>query len=144
MTAVLPDFPDAELLAMAVLEQLDGLEPDEIGTRTPTDLDEQSSFLRVWRSGGGDDGVTDRPVMAFTAYAPTRPLAWKLARRAQQLLLAAGGTAHSYTEPDQTDPVTALIDRVVTFTGPLEDPDRNPDLRQATTYVVMEFRRPRR
>lgn len=129
----LDPFPDVELMCR---EMLTDLAPT--GVETPSDLGEDGAYIRAVRTGGADDGITDRPIVGITTYAPTRAASWALTRELQQRLLAAGGTVVQVGD----EPV--LIDRVMTFTGPLENPDQNPNVRAVPTYFVIEFRRPRR
>jgi hypothetical protein len=125
----LAPFPDVEVLMKALLDDL-----AETGTRTPEDLGpDVPPYIRAVRSGGGDDGITDSPIVALTTYAPSRHVSWQLNRQAQQRVLAAPAT--------KVDGV--LIDAASTYTGPIESPDQNPDERVVTTYLVVEYRRPR-
>ena len=130
---VLPEYPDAEAVMVALLSDL-----CDTGTRTPQDLGEAGPYIRAIRTGGGDDGITDRPIIGVTTYAPTRAASWALTRAIQQRIIAVGGTAV------QVDAAPVLIDRAGTYTGPLENPDQNPNVRAVPTYYVLEFRRPRR
>lgn len=125
----LAPYPDVEVLMKALL---DGLA--ETGTRTPEDLGADAPpYIRAVRAGGADDGITDSPIVALTTYAPSRHASWELNRAAQQRVLAARATSVG----------GVLIDDADTYTGPIESPDQNPDERVVTTYLVVEYRRPR-
>lgn len=133
MNAPLAPFPDAELVALDLLEPLagDGL------TVTHTDMDLSAPTIQVQRTGGTDDGVTDRPVLQVTAYGATRQQAWDLFRSAQQVVLASPGTAVS------GDYVTGvLIDRARTVVAGRQLPYENPDLRTVVGELGLDFRRP--
>lgn len=135
----LAPFPDAEALGPVLLAELgapvDVETPPELGEADPRDT--RDVALPLWitwiRSGGGDDGVTDRPVMELTTYAPTRRESMTLHRAAQARVLASGCTA----------PGGVLIDTADTYTGPLEQRDQNPDLRVIRSYYELALRRPR-
>ncbi len=85
----------------------------------------------VHRTGGGDDGVTDHPVVEVSTYGPNRGSAWLLARQAQQVILAARDTDVNGVGVDNTD----------TFTGAQELPDLDPDDRKVTLTYVLQMRR---
>lgn len=92
--------------------------------------DGQPLFV-VHRTGGSDDGVTDRPVLEVNAYGPNRSEAWNLARTAQQTILAAA----------DSDVNGVGVDNAETFTGAQEIPDLDPDDRKVTLSYVLSFRR---
>lgn len=125
----LAPYPDVEVLMKALLDDL-----ADTGTRTPETLGaDDAPFIRAVRAGGADDGITDRPVVALTTFASSRHASWQLNRAAQQRVLAARATKVG----------GVLIDDAYTYTGPIEVPDLNPDERVVTTYLVVEYRRPR-
>lgn len=138
--AELAPFPDVEALGPHILDGIgapvDVETPPELGER---DLyDTRDVALPLWitfiRAGGGDDGVTDLPLIELTTYGPTRRASMDLTRAAAARVLASGLTA-----PDGT----TLIDSADTYTGPVEQRDQNPDLRVIRTYYTLALRRPR-
>lgn len=125
----LDPFPDVEVVLVAMLTDL-----APTGTRTPEDLGAGTPrFISVVRAGGGDDGITDRPVVAVTTFGTDRQDSWELTRAVQQRVLAAPATQVA----------GVLIDKTSTFTGPIEVPDQNTDVRVVPTYYQIEYRRPR-
>lgn len=128
MSIVLPLYPDAEAVMCDLLDTLDPAVPAV--TFIDPAWDGQRQFV-VQRTGGSDDGVTDRPVLQVDALGPNRSTAWLLARQAQQLILAARDTDVNGVGIDNTD----------TFTGAQEIPDLDPDDRKVTLSYTLEFRR---
>jgi hypothetical protein len=129
----LAPFPDAELVALDLLEPLAG----QGLTVTHTDEDLAAPTIQVQRTGGPDDGITDRPVLQVTTYGATRQQAWDLFRSAQQIILAAGGSAVT------GDYVTnVLIDYTGTVSAGRQLPYENPDLRTVVGEFRLDFRRP--
>lgn len=126
MTQLLPFFPDVELV---LFEMLGDIAPTDV--RTPAVID--GPQIRVLRTGGTDDGVTDSPVVAVTTYATTRADSTLLARECARRIEAARATMVG----------DVLIDYAAVYTGPIETPDQNPDIRVITTYYVIEYRRTR-
>ncbi|GEL19360.1 phage tail termination protein [Pseudonocardia asaccharolytica] len=129
----LPPFPDAELLLLDLLEPIAG----DGTTVTHTDTDLAAPCVQVMRTGGRDDGVTDRARMQITCYGADRRAAWELSARVAQVVLAAGGTAVT------GDYVTnVLIDSTATIIAGRELGQRNPDLRIVISEFWVSFRRP--
>lgn len=122
----LPAFPDAELLMVDLLAPL-GV---DVGVETPASF---VRFVRALRTGGTDDGITDSPILGVTTYAPTRAESQLLTR----------GVARLIAEAAATEVAGTLIDYTSVYTGPIEQPDQNPDIRAVTTYYVIEYRRPK-
>ncbi|WP_455550660.1 phage tail termination protein [Amycolatopsis lurida] len=77
---VMPPFPDAETVLLALLEPL-----APTVTATPADL--TPPLIRVQRVGGSDDGITDHPRMEIACYGKDRAQAWQLAEHCRQLVL---------------------------------------------------------
>jgi hypothetical protein len=128
VTELLAAFPDveADVLPMA----LAGIQDATVGTETPADF---VRYIRALRTGGTDDGITDSPICAVTTYAPTRAESVAMSAEAGRRIRALAAT----------DVGGVLIDYTSVYTGPLEQPDLNPDIRAVTTYYVIEYRRPR-
>ncbi len=104
---------------------------------THTDDDLTAPTVQVQRTGGSDDGITDRPRIQVTCYGATRAQAWTLAEQSRQLILAAAGTAVSGQY------VTGvLIDSTRTVTPGQQLPERNPDLRVVGAAYELAMRRP--
>lgn len=126
MVEQLPQYPDAEVVVMALLESL-----APTVTSTPDTL--TGPLIRVQRIGGADDGITDRPRIEVACYAPTRTAAHTLQQQCQQLILAARCTVVA----------GCLIDRTTTDTGPIQPPRYpNQDVRWVPAIYRMEWRRP--
>jgi hypothetical protein len=62
---VLPPFPDAETVLLALLEPL-----AQTVTATPADL--VAPLIRVQRVGGSDDGIIDYPRRGIACYGKDR------------------------------------------------------------------------
>lgn len=77
---VLPPFPDAETVVMALLEHI-----APTVTATPAVL--TPPLIRVQRVGGSDDGITDHPRIEIACYGKNRAQAWQLAEQCRQLVL---------------------------------------------------------
>ncbi len=130
MSRVLAPFPDAELVVMDLLST--------IGTTVAaTGEDITGPTILIQRVGGSDDGVTDRPVIQVVCLAPDRHQAWGMARQAQQVILACGGTV--VTGEFVTD---VLIDSARTVTPPDQVPDKNNALRPVAAQYRLGLRRP--
>jgi hypothetical protein len=109
--AIALTFPDAE---RAVCDLLAGL--GSAGTETRPSLQGTLSYLRVTRTGGSDDGITDISTVSVDVFAASAGQAKAVAEQARQLLtgriglLPARATAHG------------VVDRVTTITGPARLP----------------------
>lgn len=128
MTDLLAAFPDVEAEVLPVV--LAGIQGATVGTETPASFDR---YIRALRTGGTDDGITDSPIVAVTTYAPSRAESMAMTAEAARRIRAAAATTAG----------GVLIDYTSVYTGPLEQPDQNPDIRAVTTYYVIEYRRPR-
>ena len=128
----LAPFPDVELLGPPLLGDIAHTDVD-----TPAELGEPDTDLPEWitfiRTGGGDDGITDRPIVEVTTYAPHRSRSSAISRAAAARILAAGCTRVG----------GVLIDTTGTYTGPLDQRDQNPDIRVIRSYYQFDLRRPR-
>lgn len=107
----LTDFPDIEAELIALLGAIEGV--IGAGTVTPSSLGADGSmpFVRVQRTGGGDNLITDSAKVSIDAFGATRSDAYLLAEQIRQLLL--------------TNPIVlegCVIDHVSTGTGPVDIP----------------------
>lgn len=115
-------FPDVEAVLVAALESF-----GTVDTVTPSDLQEQLPFIRVVRSGGPDDHVSDYPVVDLDVFGATRAQAWDLAAEIRDHLRFA----HAIRE----------FDRVGTEVGPRELPWGDPGIRRiGATYRIVTRR----
>lgn len=77
-------------------------------TDVPGDVEALPGFVQVSRGPGGDDGITDSPLLDLNIFSPTRAAAGDLAEQVRQVMhSAAGSSAGGH-----------LIDTVTTATGP--------------------------
>ena len=121
---MLSPFPDAEAVV------IDLLEPVAPGyTELPHDFDPDA--IRVTRTGGSDDGVTDYALVEVTSFGSSRARAWQMDGEVRQLVLAAGGTAVN----------GVLVDYTRTATPSQQLPDPRDDLRVVTSSYRLAFRR---
>ncbi|PKW15928.1 tail completion protein gp17 [Saccharopolyspora spinosa] len=127
MGLVLPPFPDAETVVMALLEPL-----ASTVTATPATL--VPPLIRVNRVGGSDDGITDHPRMEIACYGQDREQAWQLAEQCRQAILGSPRTvAHG-----------VLIDNARTDNPPTQTPyAHTEDIRRVLGYFRLSWRRPR-
>lgn len=124
-----PDFPDAELVALDLFEDLGWCctaLPD------PEQWPSLSPIIAVNRIGGGVDatGITDRALIAVVVVDSTRPRAWATAREVRKRVLSAGCTEVG----------GVLIDTTDEETGTAQDPDLSPDNRFVEQTFWMSFR----
>lgn len=122
---LLAAFPDAELVVMALLDDL-----ASNGTTEPLEI--SGAFVRIQRVGGSDDGVTDRARVEVLCYHDTRPLAQALAVEVRRRISAAGCTVAG----------GALIDRAFPEVAPVHETYRNNDARAVPAVYRFEWRRP--
>lgn len=134
MAALLPPFPDAEDVVMALLAQR-----APTTTSTDADLEEDAPVIQVTRVGGEDDGITDRPLVEVACFATTYDAARKLARDCLVTILGAPNT----TVITEDYPAGVLIDKAETASAPVRVPYDNPDLRRKVATYRFAWRRPR-
>lgn len=127
MSEVLEAFPDVEKV---VTDLLNPLCPGAVYTEFPADF--AAPALRVQRTGGSDNGVTDKPFVEVMSVGRTRAEAWELDGAVRQLILACGGTVVS----------GVLVDSARTMTPPQQMPDPRTNVRVVTSSYRMGFRRP--
>lgn len=121
---MLSPFPDAEAV---VIDLLDPVAPGY--TELPHDFDPDA--IRVTRTGGSDDGVTDYALVEVTSFGSSRARAWQMDGEVRQLIIAAGGTAVN----------GVLVDYTRTATPSQQLPDPRDDLRVVTSSYRLAFRR---
>lgn len=122
---IMTPFPDAEAVVIDILEPVapgytelpDGFLPDAI---------------RVTRTGGSDDGITDYALVEVTSFGSSRARAWQMDGEVRQRVLAAGGTAIN----------GVLVDQSRTATPSQQLPDPRDDVRVVTSSYRLAFRRP--
>jgi hypothetical protein len=125
MGLVLPPFPDAEAVVMALLEHL-----APTVTATPADL--QPPLIRVQRVGGSDDHVTDRPRVEIACYGTNRTQAWGLAEACRTVILAS----------PRTTVAGVLVDTARTDNPPTQVPyATSEDTRRVVAYYRLAWRR---
>jgi hypothetical protein len=122
---VLPPFPDAETVLLALLESL-----APTVTATPADL--VAPLIRVQRVGGSDDGITDYPRMEIACHGKDRAQAWQLAEQCRQLILGS----------IRTRVAGVLIDTVRTDNPPTQVPYATTEnIRRVLAYYRLGWRR---
>ncbi|MBN9108568.1 MAG: hypothetical protein J0I34_07275 [Pseudonocardia sp.] len=126
MAELLTPWPDAEVVLLDLLEPI-----APTVTSTPPTI--TTPLIRVVRTGGSDDGITDSPVVEVTCIGATRTESWQLSEQCRQVILASPNTVVG----------GALIDNAATFTPPQQIPDPDLDKRSVTTNFVLAWRRPR-
>jgi hypothetical protein len=134
MAALLPPFPDAEDVVMALLESL-----ATTTTSTPVTLEDDGPVIKVTRVGGTDDGITDRPLVEVACFATTYEAARQLGRQVLVTTLASVNT--KVVTPDY--PGGVLVDVAETASSPQRVPYDNPDLQRKIGTFRFAWRRPR-
>jgi hypothetical protein len=130
MAPVLHPFPDAELVMLDLI-------PTSIGnTVTSTGSTVPAGTILVERVGGPDDGVTDKPRLALIFYGSTRKHAWEMCRKAQQHIIASGGTLVSGPNVQNV-----LIDVGRTATPPRQLSEFGRGARMVQIIVELHMRR---
>lgn len=122
--ADLPPFPNAEDVAITAIEGLFP-NPSNVGTETPSDLQDRLPFGRVRRIGGVDDQFTDSARVIVDVFAATYAAGSALAEAVRQRLRSA----------------PAPLDRVLTLTGPAELPWEDPGTRRWSATYRLDLRR---
>ncbi|WP_052371955.1 hypothetical protein [Amycolatopsis taiwanensis] len=127
MGTVLPPFPDAEDVVMALLEQVAPTVSD-----TPPDL--TPPLIKVNRVGGSDDGITDYPRVEVSCYGHDHAEARRLGEQCRQVILGSVRTVAA----------GALIDSVRTDNPPTRVPyATSDDERCDRAYYRLAWRRTR-
>lgn len=118
-------WPDLEA---AVIELLSDL--GTCGVVAPSNLQSELPFIRIVRSGGNDDRITDTAKVDIDVFAAARSDAITLARTVQQRMLSF---PHSQTG--------CVIDRVETSLAPSVVPWTNTLVALATATYTVTARR---
>ena len=121
---MLSPFPDAEAVVIDIISPVapgytelpDGFIPDAI---------------RVTRTGGADDGITDSALVEVTSFGSSRARAWQMDGEVRQHILAAGGSAFN----------GVLVDQSRTAIPSQQLPDPRDDVRVVTSSYRLAFRR---
>ncbi|WP_433662449.1 hypothetical protein ACQPW1_10025 [Nocardia sp. CA-128927] len=122
-------FPDSEVVAMALLEDLGWTctaLPD------PQEWPRLAPIIAVNRIGGGvsRDGVTDRALVAVVVVDDTRPKAWRTAHQVRNRILAASATKVG----------GVVIDATEEEIGTVQTPDLSSDNRFIESSYWFSFR----
>lgn len=125
MSPVLEAFPDVERVVTDLLSPL-----CPVYTEFPADF--AAPAIRVQRTGGSDDGITDSPFVEVMSVGRTRAEAWELDGAVRQYVLASGGTLVN----------GVLVDSARTMTPPQQMPDPRTNVRVVSSSYRMGFRRP--
>lgn len=110
MTGPVRVFPDVQqVLIDDLVKFVDGRD-DGTGYVTPADLEGRLPFVRVRRTGGGNDGLNDRADVDIDVFGASYRQAVDLARRVDAYLVGAGA------------PPIWMFDMVTNVDGPHELP----------------------
>jgi hypothetical protein len=77
-------------------------------TILPAQLEDSLPVTRILRGPGGDDGITDSPLVDVETFAASRAAMWELAEQTRQALHGLAGKAYG----------GVLVDSVQTASGP--------------------------
>lgn len=113
-----PDVPKAVAHLVADLVQpgyVPGSMPDRADIATPPDLQAQLPFVRVGRTGGTDDGVTDTATVEVDCFAATRDEALAVAEAVRDRLTLSYNLVN-------VDGSTVLLEQASTAVGPRDMP----------------------
>lgn len=126
-------FPVAARALAGLLVDAGLIEPDRIGSETPTDLQYALPFVRVFRVAGGSDLVNDYAQVDLDVFADTSIAGEQLAENIRQYL--------SLPAPPYSG--GALIDRIECLTAAAERPWADIRIRRyGATYRVVTRRQP--
>lgn len=133
MSTVLAPFPDGEDVLMALLEQV-----------APTVQSTPSNFtpplIQVRQTGGGNDRITNRPVLEVACFGTDYAAAKTMAAECEQIILAARFTSVPGV-PGHPDGV--YLDKTETATSPREVAYEDQTRRRKTAAYRLAYRRPR-
>lgn len=128
----LAGWPDAERAVGDLLASL-----GTCGRETPETLQSALPYLRITRTGGTDDGVTDTAHVSVDVFAASADDAKAAAEQARQILIrpvSDGGTAR--------DTAHGRIDLITTDSGPfLLPPTDSDNLRLAAASYAVTMRK---
>lgn len=119
----MPRFADVEALAYNYLTAaLDGV---RVSTDVPGNLEQVMPLVRVVRGPGGDDRITDSPLLDVECFAATRGALWLLTEQVRDAMHALAGVAVN----------GRLVDSVATTAAPTRVDYGNPAVhRTVATY----------
>jgi hypothetical protein len=128
----LTPYPDVTRAVCDLLEDL-----GTTGTETPADLEANLPYIRVTRTGGADDLVTDTATVSVDVFAANATDAKDTAEQARQrLTLGPFGTGTSFATGH------GRIDRARTVTAPQMLPPTDTDnLRLVVASYQVQMRR---
>jgi len=128
-------YPDAELVMMAIVENVS----DNVTTVIPEDAPDD--LIVVSRVGGVPDqwDVTDYPMLRVSCWGATRPEAWERQQECQRWILAH--RHHNVDVPDLGGEV--FIDEAAIADGNAQVPELDPDDRRVDASYVLDLRRQR-
>ncbi|WP_226351481.1 hypothetical protein [Pseudonocardia sp. ICBG601] len=117
-------FPDIEQVLVTLFADI-----------APTVTEAPEGFtppmVRVSRTGGSDDGLTDSPIVETTCYGATRAESWALDGLVRQRVLACAATVVD----------TVLIDTASTVTPAQQLSDPRLDIRAVSSSYRFGLRR---
>ena len=123
----MPRFADVEALAVAYLNTaLDA----RVSTDVPANLEQVLPLVRVVRGPGGDDGLTDTPLLDVECFTATRADLWDLTEQTRDALHTLAGTAVN----------GRLVDTVTTATGPTRLDYGNPAVHRSVASYRLALR----
>lgn len=118
------EFPDAETVVMDLLQQV-------AYTCTMSGPDTPMPHIRVARTGGTDDDVTDFPEVEVECFAESAAEAKSMAKRCRKLIEDAAATKVN----------GILIDDTGCLVGHMQIPDIDPDDRRLIATYQLLMRR---
>ncbi len=125
-------FPNPPRLLANLLVQAGLIAAGRVGTDTPATMDSTTlPFIRIRRVGGGDDGISDLPVVDVEVFHSTAATGESLAEAVRQWL-TAGAVPYS---------TLGVIDRVEVLTGPQELPWTDARIRRFGATYRLTARR---
>jgi len=128
--STLPRFPDIHHLLITVLEALAGGR-EHLGIQTPAQLAERLPFIRMVRTGGLSDRVSDYARVTIDVFGPTYAETEQLAAR-----------VHEYVTGSRLRAGGAVVDRVAVDQAPVELP-WSPQIRRFQGRYLFVCRRTR-
>lgn len=128
----LPGWPDAERAVCDLLSSL-----GTTGTETPQALQSEVPYIRVTRTGGSDDLITDNANISVDVFAADASTAKSVAEACRQRLVRGPYRSDASFVTDH-----GIIDRARTLSAPLSLPPTDSDnLRLAVASYEISVRR---
>lgn len=128
----LPGFPDAERAVCDLLADL-----GTCGDETPKALQSTLPYIRVTRTGGADDLVTDKANISVDVFAASKSDAKDIAEQVRQRLILGPYRSDTSFRTDH-----GRVDKARTLSGPLPVPPTDSDnLRLVTASYEISVRR---